>query len=224
MVFLDRVDAGTRLAVELEGLALEHPVIVALPRGGVPVAFEIARALHAPLDILAVRKLGAPGNPELGVGAVAEDGTGVLDPQSAEMHGMTQAALEETLVVESRELRRRVERYRDGRPSVPVEGRTVVVVDDGLATGLTDLAAVRALRKRSAREIIVAVPVGSSEAVSMLAGEADRVVCLEVPRRLFGVGMWYRDFSAVSDGQVEALLAEAGREETTPRSAASNRA
>jgi len=216
MEFVDRVDAGARLAVELEALAKERPVIVALPRGGVPVAFEIARALHAPLDILAVRKLGAPGNPELGVGAVAEDGTGVLDPQSAEMHGMTQAMLEETLAVESRELRRRVERYRDGRPSVPVKGRTVVIVDDGLATGLTDLAAVRALRKRGAREIVVAVPVGSSEAVSMLAREADRVICLEIPRRLFGVGMWYRDFSPVSDEQVEALLAEAGKEETTP--------
>jgi putative phosphoribosyl transferase len=216
MVFVDRVDAGARLAVELEALAQERPVIVALPRGGVPVAFEIARALHAPLDILAVRKLGAPGNPELGVGAVAEDGTGVLDPQSAGMRGMTQAMLEETLAVESLELRRRVERYRDGRPSVPVKGRTVVIVDDGLATGLTDLAAVRALRRRGAREIIVAVPVGSSEAVSMLAGEADRVICLEVPRRLFGVGMWYRDFSPVSDEQVEALLAEAGGAEATP--------
>jgi len=216
MLFLDRRDAGHRLVSELMEFADERPVIVALPRGGVPVAFEVARALRAPLDILAVRKLGAPGNPELGVGAVAEDGTAILDPQSAGMHGMTQAMLEETLAVESRELRRRVERYRDGRPSIPVSGRTVIVVDDGLATGLTDLAAVRALRKRGARRIVVAVPVGSSEAVSMLAGEADRVVCLEVPRRLFGVGMWYRDFSPVSDEQVEALLAEAGRAETTP--------
>jgi len=216
MLFLDRRDAGHRLVSELMEFADERPVIVALPRGGVPVAFEVARALRAPLDILAVRKLGAPGNPELGVGAVAEDGTAILDPQSAGMHGMTQAMLEETLAVESRELRRRVERYRDGRPSIPVSGRTVIVVDDGLATGLTDLAAVRALRKRGARRIVVAVPVGSSEAVSMLAGEADRVVCLEVPRRLFGVGMWYRDFSPVSDEQVEALLAEAGRAETAP--------
>ncbi len=216
MLFLDRRDAGHRLASELMEFADERPVIVALPRGGVPVGVEVARALGAPLDILAVRKLGAPGNPELGVGAVAEDGTAILDPQSAGMHGMTQAMLEETLAVESRELRRRVERYRDGRPSIPVSGRTVIVVDDGLATGLTDLAAVRALRKRGARRIVVAVPVGSSEAVSMLAGEADRVVCLEVPRRLFGVGMWYRDFSPVSDEQVEALLAEAGRAETAP--------
>jgi len=216
MLFLDRRDAGHRLVSELMEFADERPVIVALPRGGVPIAFEVARALRAPLDILAVRKLGAPGNPELGVGAVAEDGTAILDPQSAGMHGMTQAMLEETLAVESRELRRRVERYRDGRPSIPVSGRTVIVVDDGLATGLTDLAAVRALRKRGARRVVVAVPVGSSEAMSVLAGEADRVVCLEVPRRLFGVGMWYRDFSPVSDEQVEALLAEAGRAETTP--------
>jgi len=209
MVFLDRHDAGRRLAAELGALAQERPVIVALPRGGVPVAFEVARALRAPLDILAVRKLGAPANPELGVGAVAEDGTGVLDPRSASMLGMTQAALDTVLALESRELRRRVERYRDGRPSISVDGRTVIVIDDGLATGLTDLAAVRALRKRGARHVIVAVPVGSSEAVSMLVKEADRVVCLEVPSRLFGVGVWYRDFTPVSDEQVVTLLAEA---------------
>ncbi len=214
MVFPDRQDAGARLARELVSLAGERPVIVALPRGGVPVAFEIARTLGAPLDILAVRKLGAPGDPELGVGAVAEDGTGVLDAGSAAMHGMTQSTLDATLALESRELRRRVEHYRDGRPSIPVQGRTVIVVDDGLATGLTDLAAVRALRKRGAHRIVVAVPVGSREAVSMLAEEADRVVCLEVPPRLFGVGMWYRDFAPVADEHVIALLAEAGRDET----------
>ncbi len=216
MVFVDRQDAGRRLAAELKPLARQRPVIVALPRGGVPVAFEVARALHAPLDILAVRKLGAPGNPELGVGAVAEDGTGVLDPRSAGMHGMTQATLDATLALESRELRRRVERYRDGRPSIPVQGRTVIIVDDGLATGLTDLAAVRALRKRGARVIVVAVPVGSSESVALLTEEADRVVCLEIPPRLYGVGMWYRDFTPVSDEQVVALLAEAGAEQAAP--------
>jgi putative phosphoribosyl transferase len=212
MQFLDRHDAGRRLAAELAPLRDEHPVVVALPRGGVPIGVEVARALDAPLDILAVRKLGAPGNPELGVGAVAEDGTGVLDPWSAGSMGMTQDVLDATLARESRELRRRVERYRDGRPSVDVRGRTVIVVDDGLATGLTDLAAVRALRKRGARRIIVAVPVGSSESVSMLAGEADRVVCLTVPVRLLGVGMWYRDFTPVSDEQVLALLAEAAED------------
>jgi putative phosphoribosyl transferase len=212
MQFLDRQDAGRRLAAELATYAKEQPVVVALPRGGVPIGVEVARALDAPLEILAVRKLGAPGNPELGVGAVAEDGTRVLDPRSAGALGMTQAMLDETLARESEELRRRVERYRDGRPSIPVSGRTVIVVDDGLATGLTDLAAVRALRKRGARRVVVAVPVGSGESVSMLAGEADRVLCLIIPPRLLAVGMWYRDFSPVTDEQVIALLAEATRD------------
>src|ERR1039458_8378802 len=150
MRFLNRREAGQRLAGELMDLAEEEPVVVALPRGGVPVAAEVARALGAPLEILAVRKLGAPGNPELGVGAVAEDGTCVLDRQSAGMLGMTPAMFDETLARESRELRRRVERYRDGRAPISVKGRTAIIVDDGLATGLTDLAAVRALRKRGA--------------------------------------------------------------------------
>src|SRR5947209_3148028 len=206
MQYVDRRDAGARLAAELAPLARERPVIVALPRGGVPVALEVARALHAPLDILAVRKLGAPGNPELGVGAVAEDGTGVLDPRAADLVGMTKETLDETLARESQELRRRVERYRNGRPATSVAGRTVIVVDDGLATGLSDLAAVRALRKRGAARIVVAVPVGSGESVSMLSEEADQVVCLTVPRRLYGVGMWYRDFAPVSDEEVLALL------------------
>jgi putative phosphoribosyl transferase len=217
MQFVDRHDAGRRLAAELAAFAAERPVVVALPRGGVPIAFEVAHALGAPLDILAVRKLGAPGNPELAVGAVAEDGTGVFDAHSAGMLGMTQAMFDSTLAQESQELRRRVERYRDGRAPIPVSGRTVIVVDDGLATGLTDLAAVRALRKRGARRIVVAVPVGSGEAVSMLGEEADRIVCLTVPRQLRGVGMWYRDFTPVSDEQVLALLAEAaGEDDASP--------
>lgn len=225
VLFRDRRDAGRRLATELMSFVEERPVVVALPRGGVPVGVEVARALRAPLEILAVRKLGAPGNPELGVGAVAEDGTGVLDPQSASMLGMTQEMLDATLELESRELRRRVERYRDGRPAIPVDGRTVIVVDDGLATGLTDLAAVRALRKRGAANVVVAAPVGSSQSVSMLGTEADRVVCVTVPERLFGVGMWYDDFAPVSDEEVLALLAEAAAEaavspEPTPSQAA----
>jgi putative phosphoribosyl transferase len=209
MRFLDRREAGRRLAAELTGLAEEQPVIVALPRGGVPVGFEVARALGAPLEILAVRKLGAPGNPELAVGALVEHGMVVLDPRSAAMLGMTGALLDATLERESIELRRRVERYRDGRSPIQIAGRSAVVVDDGLATGLTDLAAIRALRKAGARRIVVAVPVGSGESVSLLAREADRVICLTVPRQLRGVGEWYRDFSPVSDEEVLRLLVAA---------------
>ena len=148
MVFEDRRDAGRRLAERLAPFAQERPIVVALPRGGVPVAAEVAKVLGAPLDVLAVRKLGAPGNPELAVGAVAEDGTGVLDGDMARRTGMTRELFDRTLERESRELRRRTERYRAGRAAMDVRGRTVIVVDDGLATGLTDLAAVRALRDR----------------------------------------------------------------------------
>jgi putative phosphoribosyl transferase len=154
MEFLDRRDPGRRLAAQLLPLALEHPVVIALPRGGVPVDFEVATMLEAPLDILAVRKLGAPGNPEFG-GAIAEDGTAVLNADIARRVGMTQRALEVTLEREVRELRRRVERHGDGRAPADVHGRTVIVVDDGLATGLTVIAAVRALRARGAERIVV---------------------------------------------------------------------
>ena len=209
MQFADRRDAGRRLAAELLPLAKERPVVVALPRGGVPVAVEVARALDAPLDILAVRKLGAPGNRELGVGAVAEGGSAVLDSSSAEQLGLTSSVLDATLERETQELRRRVDRYRGERPPIAVRGRTVIVVDDGLATGLSDLAAIRALRKREARRIVVAVPVGSRESIEMLGEEADQVLCLMIPDRLYGVGLWYEDFAPVSDEEVLALLEEA---------------
>jgi putative phosphoribosyl transferase len=209
MVFLDRRDAGRRLATALAPLARERPVVVALPRGGVPVAFEIARALGAPLDILAVRKLGAPANPEFAVGALAEDGTQVVNTAVAHRIGMTPREIEATIERETAELRRRVARYRGGRPPMDVRGRTVIVVDDGLATGLTDLAAVRALRARGAARIVVAVPVGPAESVALVGEEADEVACHTIPRELIGVGRWYRDFSPVSDEEVLALLAEA---------------
>jgi len=186
-------------------------VVIALPRGGVPVAFEVARTLRAPLDVLAVRKLGAPGNPELGVGAIAEDGTAVLDTDSARIVGMTSGLLAATVRREAEELRRRVERYRDGRRPMDIRGRTVIVVDDGLATGLTDLAAVRVLRSRGAAQIVVAAPVASHQAVELLRREADQVICHTLPHELLGVGRFYEDFSPVSDVEVSELLAAAAR-------------
>lgn len=209
-MFEDRRDAGRQLATQLLSLASEHPIVVALPRGGVPVAVEVARALDAPLDVLSVRKLGAPANPEFGVGAVAENGTAVLNTAMARRVGMTQNQFERVLEREGRELRRRMERFRDGWAPLDVRGRTVVIVDDGLATGLTDLAAVRALRGRGAARIVVAAPVGSPEAVAMLGAEADEIVCHTIPHDLGGVGLWYRDFAPVSDEEVLALLADAG--------------
>lgn len=216
MVFADRRDAGRRLAALLSPLTDEQPIVFGLPRGGVPVAVEVARALGAQLDVLTVRKLGAPQNPELAIGAVAEDGTAVVNEALFRAVGMTQAQFDRTLARETRELRRRMEQFRDERPPLDVAGRTVVVVDDGLATGLTDLAAVRALRRRGAARIIVAVPVGSSDAVRMLGEEADEVVCHTIPDRLYGVGEWYRDFSPVSDEEVIALLAAAGVDDISP--------
>jgi len=210
MVFDDRRDAGRQLAAQLLPLASEHPIVVALPRGGVPVAVEVARALDAPLDVLSVRKLGAPQNPEFGVGAVAEDGTAVLNAPMARRAGITQEQFDRILDREGRELLRRMERFRDGWAPLDVRGRTVVVVDDGLATGLTDLAAVRALRRRDAGRIVVAAPVGSREAVAMLGAEADEIVCHTIPHDLRGVALWYRDFAPVSDEEVLALLAGAG--------------
>ena len=206
ILFADRRDAGRTLAQLLLGLAAQRPLIAALPRGGVPVGFEVARALDAPLDVLVVRKLGAPGNPELGVGAIAEGGGVVIDDAAAGRAGMSQDALAEVVARERAELQRRVERYRGRRPPLDVAGRTVLVVDDGLATGLTAIAAVRALRAGAAERVVVAVPVGARDSVARVGGEADAVVCATTPRRLLAVGYWYADFSAVSDEEVLALL------------------
>lgn len=205
-MFEDRRDAGRQLATLLTAYREARPIVVALPRGGVPVAAEIARALSAPLEILMVRKLGAPTNPEFAVGAIAEDGTTLVDSATVRHLGITQGELERILTRERRELARRIVSFRGEAPAADVRDRTVILVDDGLATGLSDLAAVQALRAGGAARIVVAVPVGSHQAVAALRDAADDVVCHTTPRELMGVGRWYRNFDQVSDDEVRAIL------------------
>lgn len=204
--FADRRDAGRQLAAELLPLAVEQPLVVALPRGGVPVAEEIAIALDAPLEVFAVRKLGAPHNPEYGIGAIAEDGSRVFDVEALAMLGIDDEALTAIVSRETEELRRRVAAYRGEHPSAVLGGRSVIVVDDGVATGVTDTAALRAIRRQRPRHLILAVPVSAPDSAARLREEADEVICLVEPPLLYGVGHWYRDFAQVSDAEVIATL------------------
>lgn len=202
VLFADRRDAGRRLARVLGDRAAGRPVVIALPRGGVPVASEVAAALGAPLEVLVVRKLGAPHNPELGIGALAEDGTRVLDAETARALGIEAEALEAIVAREQVEMRRRVDAYRAGRPPLAAAGREAIVVDDGVATGVTDTAALRAIRRLRPSRLVLAVPVCSAEGLERLRAEADEVLALAVPRRMGGVGIHYEDFSQVSDREV----------------------
>lgn len=207
--FTDRRDAGRHLAERLGTLHGEDAVVLALPRGGVPVATEVAAALGAPLELLAVRKLGSPHNPGYGIGAVAEPDEAVIDAEAVGVLGISNADLERVVEAERAELRRRVEAYRADREPLDLGGRAVVVVDDGVATGLTDVAALRAARRRSPRRLVLAVPVCPPEALSRLRAEADEIVCLLVPRRMRGVSQYYRDFSQVSEEEVLGALGPA---------------
>ncbi len=209
MRFEDRTDAGRRLARRLEDLRGQDVVVLGLPRGGVPVAYEVARELGAPLDVLVVRKLGVPWQPELGFGAVGEQGVRVLNDDVLDEVGLSPARQAEVERTERAELDRRVQRYRAGRRPVPVTGRTAVVVDDGLATGATAEAACRVVRSQGAARVVLAVPVGPEQTVSRLRRAADEVICLYVPRHLGSVGFWYDDFGQTGDTEVTDLLARA---------------
>ncbi len=206
-VFADRRDAGRRLADRLARLSRHAVIVLALPRGGVPVAEVIAERIHAPLDVFVVRKVGAPGNPEYGLGAVAEGGTVMIDERRVRELGLEPSDLDEEVRVQTQEVEQRVRRYRGGGPGPEVGGKTVVVVDDGLATGATAKAAVRALRMRRPARLVLAVGVASTEAHEELAREVDELVCPCVPARFYAVGEWYRDFSEVTDEEVLAILA-----------------
>jgi len=206
--FQDRHDAGRQLAGLLEHLREEAPLVVGIPRGGVPVAAEVARALDAPLDVALVRKIGAPQNPEFAIGALAEGGVHVLSERVVRALGLSDAELETLIARVEGELGERLRRYRGGREPIELTGRTVIVVDDGLATGSSALAAVRSLRRRGAGRVILAVPVAAPQSLAALRAEADEVVCVQTPADLWAVGYWYEDFRPTTDEEVTALLAE----------------
>lgn len=207
MRFRDRRAAGRDLVAALRRHRLVRPVIVALPRGGVPVAHEVAAHLGAPLDVLLVRKLGVPGHSELGMGAIAEGGIRLLNEDLIARLGITTEQLDAVYASEEAELERRVRRYRGGRRAADVGGRDVVVIDDGVATGFTALAAVRALRTKHPRRIVVAIPVAPPTTIDALREVADDVVCLSTPTPFIAVGQWYDDFRQVTDDNVAEMLA-----------------
>jgi putative phosphoribosyl transferase len=207
-MFDDRFEAGRRLAEALAHLADEDVVVLGVPRGGVEVAAEVARERGWPLDIVIPRKVGAPFNPELGLGAVAP-GVRVLDQRMIDQLGVSEDYLEEEIAIQEEEIRRRTEAYRGGRPPVELRGRVAVVVDDGVATGGTAAAALRWAKAAGASRVVLAIPVAPREAVARLSKEADEVVCLATPEPFFAVGQWYERFAQTSDQEVVGLLQRA---------------
>jgi putative phosphoribosyl transferase len=205
--FRDRADAGRILAADLSHYAGRTDVIVlALPRGGVPVANEVARAIGAPLDIFLVRKLGLPGQEEFAMGAIASGGVRLINNDVVRAYGVSAAQIESIVAAEQRELDRRERAYRDGRPLPQIAGRTVILIDDGLATGFSMRAAVMALRADAPARVVVAVPVAARETCEEFRDLVDEIVCAETPDPFYAVGIWYEDFSQTTDREVHELL------------------
>ena len=207
MRFTDRVDAGRRLAHRLQGLPRENLVVLGLPRGGVPVAFEVARELDVPLDIIVVRKLGVPFQHELAMGAIGEGGVRILNSQVVKLAGVSPAEIDEANAREEAELARRAERFRGARERVPLDGRTALIVDDGIATGSTVRAACKVARAQGAGRVIVATPVAPPDTVSSLRNDADEVIALYAPQQFSAIGQFYQDFAQTPDDEVVRLLA-----------------
>ena len=208
--FRDRLDAGRLLAQQLEPTysKRQNIIVLGLPRGGVPVASEIAKALHAPLDICIVRKLGVPKNREVAMGAIASGGIMILNKDLVQSLNISQPAIEEVIIREGQELERRERLYHGDRSIPNLHNRTVILVDDGMATGSTLKAALSVIRQQQPAEIVVAVPVAPPDVCNKLSQEVDTVVCLLTPKHLYSISLWYTDFSPTSDQQVRELLAE----------------
>ncbi len=218
ILYRDRLEAGRILATKLTAYADRKDVVVlALPRGGVPVAFEVAKALQAPLDVFVVRKLGVPGHEELAMGAIATGGMYVVNEHVVHMLAIPDSVIEEVAEREQKELERREQLYRDDLPPPDVRDRTIILVDDGLATGSTMRAAIAVLRKQHPAHIIVAVPVAAPVVRDEFKAEVDEIVCASTPEPFFGVGYWYEDFSQTSDEEVHDLLALSEQERPLQR-------
>jgi putative phosphoribosyl transferase len=217
-LFADRAEAGRALARRLARLAAEQPVVLALPRGGVPVGFEIARVLRAPLDLVLVRKIGAPFQPELAIGAVVDGGRAqaVMNEEILREFEIPESYVEQERARQLEEIERRRNVYLAGRARAPVEGRTAIVVDDGIATGATMEAALEAVRRAEPKRLVLAVPVAPPDTIERLRPFADEVVCLATPRLFGAIGAFYADFRQLDDQQVIDLLERASRSETEP--------
>jgi putative phosphoribosyl transferase len=210
--YRDRARAGQELAKRLSAYAGRPDVLVlGLPRGGIPVAYEVARSLNAPLDVFVVRKLGVPGEEELAMGAIAANGVRVINEDVVRSLGLTREAVDAVAAREQRELERREREYRGDKPPIDARGRIVILVDDGLATGATMRAAAQAIRRQEPQRVIIAVPVAALETCQALRDEADEVVCAMAPEVFYAVGLWYDDFSQITDREVQELLNVAGK-------------
>lgn len=215
-LFQNRSEAGRRLAAQLKSYSNQADVIVlGLPRGGVPVAYRVADALNAPLDVYLVRKLGVPGHEEMAMGAIAADGVRYLNFDLINQLEISTQAIKRVVDAEQRELARREAAYRHGRPPLDLADRTVLIVDDGLATGATMTAAVQSVQRQSPKRVVVAVPVASPEICSQLAAEVSQVVCTETPQPFYAVGLWYEQFDQTTDEEVKELLYKARVKEQT---------
>jgi predicted phosphoribosyltransferase len=210
--FKDRADAGRELANRLSHLAGKDTIVLALPRGGLPVGYEIARALHVPLDVINVRKLGVPWHEELALGAIATGGVRVLNSNVVMVAGVTQVDLDSVTRLQRLELERRERLYRGGRPAPVLHGRTVILVDDGIATGATVRAAISVVRAQGPAHLVLAVPVAQASVATELAREVDELVCVLTPSDLYAIGLWYDSFSQLKDDEVQRLLARAAAE------------